>query len=174
MDYEFDYEIYKLTTKFETDYPTTKYPELLYKADRPHYCMLIDIYCDYFICLPFRSYIYHTNAFMFKNTKRSQQRHSGIDYSKMIIIKDLNYLNSSNVVIDKDEYLQTIKFTPTIVSESVQYLNDYIAYINGSALLSEREFEKRYKFSTLKYFHDILGLSNPPSSETNNSNLVTV
>ena len=111
---------------------------------------------------------------MFKNTKRSQQRHSGIDYSKMIIIKDLNYLNSSNVVIDKDEYLQTIKFTPTIVSESVQYLNDYIAYINGSALLSEREFEKRYKFSTLKYFHDILGLSNPPSSETNNSNLVTV
>lgn len=174
VEYVFDYEIYRLTAKFEIDYPAAQYPELLYKADRPHYCMLIDIYCDYFICLPFHSYIYHANAFMFKNTKRSQQKHSGIDYSKMIIVKNLDYLDSSNVVIDKDEYLQAIKFTPKIVKESVQYLNDYISHINGSKLLNEREFDKRYKFSTLKYFHDILGLPNSSSSETNNSILVTI
>lgn len=166
MDYSFDYEIYKLSQKFETDYPITKYPEILYKSDRPHYCLLIESHCDYFICVPFRSNIDHNNAFLFKGTKRSKKSRSGIDYSKMIIIKDTDYLNNTNVVIDQDEYNQAIKHIDTIVNESVSYLEIYINHIKGTKVLHQREFDRLYKYTSLKYFHDILRIDDiKPSIE---------
>lgn len=69
-----------LTNAFISDYPSSQYPELMYKQGRPYNCLLIDTHEDYFICLPFRSHINHPNAFMFKNTKRSIMNKSGIDY----------------------------------------------------------------------------------------------
>lgn len=163
MDYNFDYEIYKLSSKFETDYPISKYPEILYKSDRPHYCLLIETHCDYFICVPFRSNIDHNNAFLFKGTKRSKKSHSGLDYSKMIIIKDTDYLDNTNVVIDQDEYNQAIKYIDTIVNESVSYLETYVNHIKGIKPLHQRKFDRLYKFSSLKYFHNILGITDAQS-----------
>lgn len=159
MDYSFDYDIYKLSNKFIADYPTSKYPELLYKLDRPHYCLLIETHCDYFICIPFRSNIEHTNAFLFKNTNRSKNSHSGLDYSKMIIIKDIDYLDNYHVVIDQDEYNQAIKYIDTIVNEAIVYLESYIDHIKGIKVLHPRKFDRLYKFTTLKYFHTILGIT---------------
>ena len=169
------YQIYKLSTEFEIDYPVSKYPEILYKPDRPHFCLLIETHCDYFICVPFRSSIDHKNAFLFKNTNRSKRTHSGIDYSKMVIIKDTKYLDNKNVVVDQDEYIQAIKHIQTIVLESVSYLETYINHINGTKVLHKKDFDRRYKFTTLKYFHNILNL--PHTSEvstTDTSNLITI
>ena len=45
---------------------------------------------------------------------------------------------------------------PTIVEEVNQYVNSYIAHKDGSSLLHPRDFERKYKYSTLPYFDSIL------------------
>ena len=155
----YDYEIYKLTNEFVSHYPIDTFPEVLTKLDRPHYCLLIDTHCDYFICVPFRSNVRHNNAFHFRNTNRSKQMLSGLDYSKIAIIKNHAYLESKNVVVDNDEYLETIKNVDRITKEAVDYVNTYISHVNGTEPLHPKEFDRKYKYSTLKYYHDILGLN---------------
>ena len=127
----FDYEIYRLSPEFLIDYPKEKYPELLIKPARPYNCLLVDLHTDYFLCIPFRSNINHNNAYMFKNTARSIKSKSGLDYSKMVIIKE-------------------------IVSDAVFYLDTYIGHINGTSPLHPKEYDRRYRFSTLPYFNDII------------------
>lgn len=128
---DFDYQIYKLSNKFAENYPQSSYPEILTKPDRPHYCLLIDTHSDYFICVPFRSNIMHDNAYLFKNTERSKRSRSGLDYSKIAIIKDTAYLDDQNVVIDQDEYKETVKNAAKITT--------YIAHINGTTTLHPKE-----------------------------------
>ena len=43
-------------------------------------------------------------------------------------------------------------------SRRALYVNDYVAHINGRQPLHPLEYEKRYQYSTLPYFHDILGI----------------
>ena len=102
MDY--DVQVYLLSQKFIDDYPKDKYPELMHKQGRPYSCLLIDTHEDYFICIPFRSEITHKNAYMFKGTKRSRNSKSGLDYSKVVLIKDLEYFDLKQAVVDQDEY----------------------------------------------------------------------
>ena len=123
---EFDYQIYKLSRLFFDNYQQTSYPEMLAKQGRPHYCLLIDTHCDYFICVPYRSNIGHNNAFLFKNTGRSSRSRSGLDYSKIATIKDTDYLDDENIVIDNDEYKQTVENANHIAQEVVQYVDTYI------------------------------------------------
>ena len=158
MDYAV--EIYKLSSNFYTDYPKTQYPELMQKDNRPYTCLLIETKDEYFICVPFRSNITHKDAFLFKNTRRSTSSHSGLDYRKTVIIKDMKYIDSSTpAIIDTDEYVATIANIERIVSEVNKYVDKYINHIQQISILHTREFERHYQYSTLQYFHDILGLN---------------
>ncbi|MBQ2396828.1 MAG: hypothetical protein II304_07350 [Bacteroidales bacterium] len=163
---QYDYQLYKLSNKFIADYPPQDYPELLLKADRPHYCLLIETNSDYFICVPFRSNIEHNNAFKFKNTQRSKRSKSGLDYSKIAIINKGEYLSNAKIAVDKDEYKTAIKCMEKIVNQASKYVNDYINHINGSHVLNIKEFDRKYRFSTLPYFHDILNLPHKPMKQT--------
>lgn len=155
---EFDFDILKLSKKFVANYPPTKYPELMLKDDRPYNCLLIDTSLDYFICIPFRSSVLHNNAYIFKNTIRSKRTRSGLDYSKIVLIKDVSYLDSNHVVVDQDEYKNVATNIQQIVSEATDYINTYKKHINGSSPLHPKAFNRKYQYSTLSYFHDILGL----------------
>lgn len=156
---EYEVEIYLLSNKFINDYPQTKYPELMLKEERPYSCLIIDTHEDYFICIPFRSSISHNNAYIFRGTNRSNHTRSGLDYSKVVLIKDTDYINSERVaVVDQDEFNQAQKNMDRIVNDIIKYIDDYVNHVNGSSALHIREFERRYKFSTLPYFHNILGL----------------
>lgn len=173
----FDYQLYKLSAKFFADYPHHKFPELLSKPDRPHYCLLIDTHCDYFICVPFRSNIEHNYAFKFKNTIRSSHSQSGLDYSKIAIINNLDYLNDANVVVDKDEYKIAIRNSKKIALQVMKYVETYVNHITNICPLNQKEYNRMYKFSTLPYFHDILNLhiktqdSSVTSSEIQNKSI---
>ncbi|MDO4936272.1 MAG: hypothetical protein Q4E42_06450 [Phascolarctobacterium sp.] len=151
-------QIYLLSQKFLDDYPNDKYPELMNKQGRPYSCLLIDLHEEYFICIPFRSHINHKNAYMFTKSKRSKQTHSGLDYSKVVLIKKSAYFSNKNAIVDQDEYSETMTNIKRIVSEIVTYIDGYTGYVKGNITLHKREFERLYKYSTLKYFHDILGL----------------
>ena len=141
------------------DYPAAKYPELMHKKGRPYTCLLIESHADYYICVPFRSSIGHKNAFFCTNTIRSKEAKSGLDYSKAVIIKDTDYFDLSRpATVDQDEYVEMMVNLPVIVRETEGYVDSYINHIKGIASMHPRAFERKYRYSALTYFHDIMGI----------------
>ena len=83
-----------------------------------------------------------------------------MDYSKIVIIKNSGYIDLvTTAVVDQDEYKETMANLSKIVAEAVKYVDEYINHISGKQRLHPREFSRRYQFSTLPYFHDVMGLS---------------
>ena len=154
-------QIYLLSSQFIQDYPINKYPELMHKRGRPYACLLIETHDDYYICIPFRSAINHKNAYLFRNTKRSQQTNSGLDYSKIVIINNPDYLDSATpAIVDRDEYHEMMTNLSQIVKEAISYVDTYINHINRTNPLHPKQYKRKYGFSTLKYFHRELGIIN--------------
>lgn len=155
----FDYQVLQLSTTFYSDHPALEYPEILQKKPRPYTCLLIDLHYSYYICVPFRSEIHHSNAFCFQQSRRSRVHRSGLDYSKIAIINKTSYLDSSSAVIDQDEYRELTRHITKIVNQVNKYISTYIEHVTGKRPLSPREYNRKYQFSTLPYYHQELGLS---------------
>lgn len=155
---ENDYQILKLTDAFYYSYPNPPYKEILKKKQRAYNCLLFQSHYDYFICIPYRSEITHKYAFHFSHTVRSKAHKSGLDYSKIVIIDKTEYIDSVDAVIDKDEFKETIINLERIKREALEFVEDYVLHLNGTKKLHKREFDRRYGFSTLKYFHKELGI----------------
>ena len=155
---EYDFEINLLSQKFINDYPLSSFPELMYKDGRPYNCLLVDTHADYFICIPFRTSVPHKNSYHFKDTQRSRLSQSGLDFSKIAIISNSDYIDNKKAIVDQDEYNETVKNISKIVSQAVKYVDTYINHINGTKTISAEQYARLYQYSTLPYFHDILGL----------------
>ncbi|TWT11276.1 type III toxin-antitoxin system TenpIN family toxin [Streptococcus sp. sy004] len=157
MTLQYEQELYTLTSDFYKDYPHNRFPEILKPSgNRTYNCIVVE-YKDYFICVPFRSQMKHRNGYHFRNTSRSRRSLSGLDYSKMVIIQNsARYLSTSHVLIDKDEYIEAMSQSKRIISEMTRYLDDYINHNQHHITLNKQKYQKRYAYSTLKYFHDIL------------------
>ena len=155
---ESDYQILKLTDVFYREYPNPLYNEILKKNNRAYNCLLFQSHYDYFICIPYRSEISHKYAFHFTNTTRSKEHKSGLDYSKIVIITKTDYIDSVDAIIDKDEFKETMVNLKQIKKEALNFVEDYVLHMKGIKMLHEREFERRYGFSSLKYFHRELGI----------------
>lgn len=155
---KYDVDICHLSEAFYDAYPLSKYPELMRKYERPYTCLLIENHEDYLTCIPFRSSIQHKEAFLFNDTNRSLYSHSGLDCKKTALIKDLDYIDTQSVVIDSDEYTAMIKNIDRIVSDIDFYINRYKNHITGALPMHPRAFVRHYQYSTLPYFHDILGI----------------
>lgn len=159
MDVEVLMDVCRLTEDFMKDYPLSQYPELMYKIGRPYNCLLVDVHLDdYFIFIPYRSHIRHNNAFKFRGTQRSKENQSGLDYSKIVLISKYEYGTAKNTVVDQDEYNETRKNIQKIATEAVAYIDGYVNHCNGTKVLHHKEFDRRYRYSTLPYFHDLLKL----------------
>ena len=84
---------------------------------------------------------------------------SGLDYTKIIIVNNINYIGVVDAVVDTDEYKETRENIDYIKNDSQAYIDTYIDYIQGkSTKYDERNFHRTYGFSTLKYFHNELGI----------------
>ena len=71
---ENDYQILKLTDDFYNAYPNPPYREILKKKQRAYNCILFQTHYDYYICVPYRSEISHTYAYLFKKSVRMPAR----------------------------------------------------------------------------------------------------
>jgi protein AbiQ len=89
---ENDYQILKLTDSFYQHYPNPPYKEMLKKQKRAYNCLLFQTHYNYFICIPYRSEITHSNAYLFRKSNRSKKHKSGLDYTKILIIVKQNIL----------------------------------------------------------------------------------
>lgn len=155
---ENDYQILKLTDEFYHAYPNPPYKEILKKKQRAYNCLLFQTHYDYFICIPYRTEIRHEYAFHFTTSARAKAHKSGLDYSKIVIIEKTDYIDSTEAIIDKDEFNETMVNLEQIKREAIGFVEDYVKHIKGTKLLHKREFERRYGFSPLKYFHKELGI----------------
>ncbi len=157
---EFKVKVCRLSEMFYLSYPQEKFPEILRKAERPYTCLMIETDNGYLICIPFRSSIKHNDAFIFKNIKRSKNTRSGLDYKKTVIVKELKYIDIDEpAVVDNDEYSMMMKHIDSIAFEIENYISRYVNHVAGTKLLHPREFERHYKYSTLPYFNNLLGIN---------------
>ncbi len=156
---DYDSQIYLLSSKFKNDYPSAKYPELLYKSKRPYTCLLVETHYDYYIGIPFRSDIKHSNAYKF-NPASSSRQNPGLDYTKIVIIQNDDYIDSTiPAVVDQNEYNELMKNLNKVENESVKYVETYVNHMKGIKIIHPREFSRKYTYSTLMYFHKELGIS---------------
>lgn len=96
---------------------------------------------------------------MFKNSIRSKRAKSGLDYSKIVIVADSNYIGQTDAIVDKDEYNETRNNIEYIKNDAQEYVDDYVNYLSGnSTKYDKKEFERIYQYSTLQYFHKELGI----------------
>lgn len=120
--------------------------------------MLFQTHYDYYICVPFRTEITHRYAYRFKKSVRSLEHKSGLDYTKIIIISKIEYIDDKDAIIDNDEFNETMIMLDKIKRDALQFVEDYVDHIMGKKELHPSEFRRRYLFSTLRYFHKELGI----------------
>ena len=156
-----DFQVLKLTDAFYEDYPTPPFTEILRKRQRAYDCLFLQADDDVLVCIPYRSHITHSNAFYFKKSVRSRKSRSGLDYSKAVIIHNVEYISKENAVIDQDEFIETVENIDRIRSEMSQFIEGYCSHISGKKVLHEKEFKRRYGYSPIKYFHRELNMVFP-------------
>ncbi len=157
-DIIYDNQVLHLTKQFYEAYPSAIYREILRKTSRPYNCLLIQSNYDYFICIPYRTEIKHDYAYKFTSSSRSREHNSGLDYTKIVIISNNDYIDASSALIDQDEYRETMQNLDRIVREAKSFVDDYVLHCSEKQLLHTSEFRRRYQFSPLKYFHRELSI----------------
>lgn len=94
----------------------------------------------------------------FHGTKRSRENKLGLDYTKIVLISKDNYISDKKVVVDDDEYNEVKKNVVQIVTEVLNYVDDYINHVTGITVIHPKQFARKYKYSTLPYFHDVMNI----------------
>ena len=121
------------------------------KENRPYVVLLVNINNNKFV-IPLRTNIRHSYCYKFKTSDRETDSITGIDYSKAVVISDDSYLGEATNINDR-EYLELQQKTFFIINKFKKYVDGYIDYKKHGG---NEYVAKRYAFSTLKYFDDIL------------------
>lgn len=147
------YKLNYLTDEFYNKYNSGDYPEIENKSNRPYMVMLVQVENNTF-AIPFRTNLKHNNCYKFVNSSRPTHTVTGLDYSKAVIINDNKYIGADARINDM-EYIELDKNYHIILKQFASFVKNYIKFANGK--LNEYQ-AKKYKFTTLKYFHKELGV----------------
>lgn len=138
----------KLSAEFYRDYNSVDYPEIECKQDRPYMVLVVKIESNTF-ALPFRTNIKHNSCYKFQNTNRQTNSSTGIDFSKAVIVNDPKYIGEA-ITIDNKEYVELSNKYYFIINKFQTYLNGYIRFCKEGG---NTYTQKRYQYTTLRYFH---------------------
>ena len=148
------YELNYLSDEFYLKYNQSTYPEIEHKKTRPYMVLLIKI-DDNTFAIPFRTNVKHKYCYKFKHSGRESSAVTGLDFTKAVIVNKAKYIGHP-ATIDNKEFVELNNKYYFIISRFRNYLAGYSDYVNGKC----NEFEaKKYRYSTLKYFHNELGLN---------------
>ena len=100
--------------------------------------------------LPLRSKLNHPNGFKTVFVGKSW---NGIDYSKALIVKKEDLEREAFKTRRNDEHLKIKKNKEKIKKEFFLYLEEYITSVKAGGPM-----HRKFKFTTLKYFHEELGI----------------
>ena len=144
-------EIRKLSKEFYKAYPHNEFPEMESKLSRPYVVLLVEINNVKF-AIPLRTNIRHSFCYKFKTSDRETKSSTGIDFSKAVVISNDSYLGEKADINDK-EYLELQEKAFFIIKKFKKYVTDYISFMKNGG---NEYIARRYLFSTLKYFDEIL------------------
>lgn len=147
------YKLNYLTAEFYNQYNSAEYPEIENKSNRPYMVMLIQIENNTF-AIPFRTNVKHNNCYKFENSSRPTDSITGLDYSKAVIVNESKYIGAAARINDM-EYTELDANYHIIMKQFASFVKNYIKFANGK--LNEYQ-AKKYKYTTLKYFHKELGI----------------
>jgi protein AbiQ len=138
-----------LSEQFYNDYNAKSCPEITQKPDRPYVMLLVKI-DGLIFAIPFRSNIRHKFSFI-----TDEQNSCGIDYSKAVVITQNAHIDSKRKPkIRKNEYKTLIGKEQKILTALQNYVHDY----KKAVVYRTQRQNYTYKYSTLQYFHEELGL----------------
>lgn len=145
------FELRKLTNDFYNDFPEESYPELEHKINRPYVVLLIEINGLKY-AVPLRTNIRHSYCYKFRTSDRETNSVTGVDFSKAVVIRKDSYVGLETSINDK-EYLELQEKAFFIVGQFKKYVNGYIDYCKNGG---NEYVARRYQYSTLKYFEEII------------------
>lgn len=151
MNNKKNYKLNYLSSEFFQKYNSIDYPEIENKNNRPYMVILVNIENNTF-AIPFRTNIPHNNCYKFKNSSRSTQTVTGLDYTKAVIVNEDKYIGEPARIDDK-EYVELNKNYSFIIKQFRKFVLDYIQFTCGKQTYFA---SKKFRFTTLKYFHNDL------------------
>ncbi|HCE5184918.1 TPA: hypothetical protein NG323_004559 [Vibrio parahaemolyticus] len=159
-------ELKKLATSFYTDNPVlTQALDFDMKAQtwftgdkiRGHGIIQIKISEELTFAIPVRSNIQHKASFILEVSKVKGVKGMGLDYSKAMLIKDVQHVSDDVFVLrSKASGKKLVGKENHITSMYLAYVKKYIAAVKASDknILNSAE----YRFTTLVNYHTELGL----------------
>ena len=81
---------------------------------------------------------------------REKEQRSRSDYTKILMVQDMLYLDSSSAVIDQDKFRETMMRLDKIKADAFRFVEDYKAHIRGTQLLHP-EFATKKGRETLDF-----------------------
>lgn len=133
-----------LSQDFYNDYPTTKYPEIEQKSNRPYVQVIININNTIF-AVPMRSNINHPHALLTDRINKC-----GLDFSKTVVITNDKYIDKTRTPFIRPNEFNALRGKEYRIKQKlIKYINDYKAAKNDSSLPFAYEIISN---STLQYF----------------------
>lgn len=74
------------------------------------------------------------------------------------IVTDESCFSDTMAIIHADEYAETMQNMNIISYDANKFVQDYVNHCTGIQPLNRHEYQRRYEFSPLKYFHEQLGI----------------
>lgn len=135
-----------LSNRFFDTYPSTEYPEIEQKPNRPYVQIRITINGVDFAA-PLRSHIRHPFAFI-----TDEENRCGVDFSKVVVIKEPWYIDETQTPQIRQNEFEVIRYSERAIRES---LRKYIRrYKRAKRNLASDKNRMIVQFSTLQYFEE--------------------
>lgn len=139
-----------LSNDFYNDYPSTKYPEMEQKTNRPYIQVYVEIDGVQY-AIPLRSDINHPHVLW-----TDKENHCGIDFSKAVVIGKERYIDATkNPHLRQNEFDALRGKDYKIKTKMQKYIEKYK---KAKQDLSKPINQKLVKYSTLQYFEKEIGI----------------
>ena len=139
-----------LSDKFYSTYPSTQYPEIEQKHNRPYIQVCVEIDGVQY-AIPLRSDIHHPHVLW-----TDKANHCGVDFSKVVVIKDDDYIDMTvEPRLRQNEFDALRGKDYKIKTKMEKYIENYK---KAKKDLSKPVNQNLVKYSTLQYFEEEIGL----------------
>ena len=147
-------KFHRLNAAFYTQFGHCE--EILTKEERPYYVLILEIY-ELTFAIPLRSNISHPFCYVADNSTGNK---CGLDYSKAVIITDpQKYIDPAAITIRQHEYNVLKQKEYLIKKQFSSFVKSYKKEIQRRKKNPMLPVSLLCRYSTLKYFHNELGLN---------------
>ena len=138
-----------MSNDFYNDYPSTKYPEMEQKTNRPYIQVYVEIDGVQY-AIPLRSDINHPHVLW-----TDKENHCGIDFSKAVVISEERYIDATNPHLRQNEFDALRGKDYKIKTKMKKYIEKYK---KARQDLSKPINQKLVRYYTLQYFEKEIGI----------------